>query len=147
MKWPEKKFDDITLAEKHRCEGWNECLEACKAAWEETHMQSHRGDCNIYTAMVNGGDNDGICDCGYGRYIFSVNPDRKFEEGIYYSKERLSSTPVERESRLLALPTVDEIERVFTDWLSSVGESRLTPDDVNELVQSIHNLIAGANHA
>ena len=29
---PKKKFDDITLAEKHRCEGYNEAIDDCRDA-------------------------------------------------------------------------------------------------------------------
>jgi hypothetical protein len=36
MKWPDKKFDEVTLAEKHRCEGWNEAIDACKSAYEQS---------------------------------------------------------------------------------------------------------------
>lgn len=33
VEWPEKRFGNITLADKHQCEGWNEAIDACIVAF------------------------------------------------------------------------------------------------------------------
>lgn len=38
--------------------------------------QQHDGDCTIYSALINGRPEDGICTCGYGLQWLRENLDR-----------------------------------------------------------------------
>lgn len=57
----------------------------------QKEFNQHWGDCSIYTSIINGFPEDGICSCGFGRLKFSENPALHYEPGIFYSKERLES--------------------------------------------------------
>jgi hypothetical protein len=41
-------------------------LEAAQKELSELRHTQHAGDCTIYSAMMNGCPEDGICTCGYG---------------------------------------------------------------------------------
>lgn len=48
-------------------------------------MSKHDGDCTIYSCLLNGNPEDGICTCGYGRQQV-----RKLDYSKMYSEERVA---------------------------------------------------------
>ena len=51
-----------------------------------SEMKDHEGDCSIYSSMLNGGPEDGICTCGYGYKYSRAN---EGDRDKMFSEERL----------------------------------------------------------
>jgi hypothetical protein len=47
------------------------------ALHKKTKPEKHSGDCSIYSSLINGNPEDGICTCGYGRQVMTDTGDQR----------------------------------------------------------------------
>jgi len=66
----------------------------------------HDGDCSIYSSLMNGMPEDGICTCGYGHQL-----KRGGDLSEMYSEELLEK--LERENRRESKEVINKLEKIF----------------------------------
>jgi hypothetical protein len=73
----------------------------------------HDGDCSIYSSVINGRPEDGICCCGYGIQVRRHLGD----DSQMYSAERLESLRTDSVDgeELIDLHDINELQRLLGD--------------------------------